>query len=96
MFNELHGTGTPEDVWDSPGGAPVECGSLLSNQLYRLSFESQIELRLRSGVEQRVAIAWQRVTTGGAACVRLARDLKEDPTELLRLDIAFRPSIVRL
>ncbi len=74
----------------------VECGSLLSNQLYRLSFESQIELRLRSGVEQRVAIAWQRVTTGGAACVRLARDLKEDPTELLRLDIAFRPSIVRL
>ena len=74
----------------------VECGSLLGNQLYRASFEAQIELRLRSGVEQRVAVAWQRVTTGGASCVRLARDLKDDSADILRLDLAFRPSVVRL
>jgi len=74
----------------------VQCGSLLNNQLYRSSFENQLELRLRSGAERRVEIAWQRVATGGAACVRLARGLKEDPTELLRLDIAFRPSVVIL
>jgi N-acetylglucosamine kinase-like BadF-type ATPase len=75
----------------------VECGSLLGNTLYRTSFEAQIELRLRSGIEQRAAIAWQRVTTGGAACIRLARDLAEPGAiELLRSEVAFRPSIVRI
>lgn len=74
----------------------VQCGSLLGNTMYRTSFEGQIELRLRSGIEQRVTISWQRVTTGGAACVRLAKDLPESPTDLLRLDIAFRPTIVVL
>ena len=57
----------------------VECGSLLGNTLYRASFEAQIELRLRSGVEQKVAISWRRVTTGGAACIRLAKDLPGVP-----------------
>jgi N-acetylglucosamine kinase-like BadF-type ATPase len=72
----------------------VQCGSLLGNQLYRSSFESQIEMRLSSGIEQRVAIDWQRVTTASAACIQLARDLAGDTTDLLRLDMSFRPSIV--
>lgn len=85
---------TMEDL--TTGLGLVECGSLLGNTLYRTSFEAQIELRLRSGVEQKVAISWQRVTTGGAACIRLAKDISESPTDLLRSDMAFRPAIVVL
>lgn len=90
----LRRTFTTDEV--TGGIGLVECGSLLGNQMYRASFEAQIELRLRSGVEQEAAIAWQRVTTGGAACIRLAKDLPELPTDLLRSDMAFRPSILVL
>jgi hypothetical protein len=34
------------------------------------------------------------VTTASAACIQLARDLAGDTTDLLRLDMSFRPSIV--
>lgn len=73
----------------------VQCGGLLGNALYRSSFEAQIELRLRSGSEQRVNITWQRVTVGSGACLQLAHDLTGSPSDLLRSDVAFRPSIVR-
>lgn len=77
------------------GVSLVEVGGLLSNELYRTSFEAQLDLRLRSGLEERAAITWRRVTTASGDCLRLARDLKEGKTDYLRLDMAFRPSVVR-
>lgn len=77
------------------GVSLVEVGGLLSNELYRASFEAQLDLRLRSGIEERAVISWRRATTASAECIRLARDLKEGKTEFLRLDLSFRPSVVR-
>jgi N-acetylglucosamine kinase-like BadF-type ATPase len=73
----------------------IEVGGLLSNELYRSSFEAQLELRLRSGLSERPAVTWNHVVTATSACVQLARDLKEENTGFLKLDLAFRPAVVR-
>lgn len=78
----------------SHGLTIVQCGSLLANDFYRSSFESQIEMRLRSG-EARVRLNWQRVITGTDAAVRLAGDLVSACDPLLGLDRAFRPVIAQ-
>lgn len=73
----------------------VQCGSLLGNSFYRKSFESRIEMRLLSGTTRRAQIEWHRVATGGDAAVQLARDVEAgSASDLLRLDLAFRPAIV--
>lgn len=77
------------------GVSLVEVGGLLSNEWYRATFEAQLDLRLRSGREERAAISWRRVTTASGECLRLARDLKDGKTDFLRLDMAFRPAVVR-
>ena len=41
----------------------IEVGGLLSNELYRSSYEGQLKLRLRTGVDERAAITWQRAVT---------------------------------
>lgn len=70
----------------------VECGSLLNNPFYRSAFESQIDMRLRSGLEKPVAISWDRALTGSGACVALARRLTEPHLDIMRLPVEFRPS----
>jgi N-acetylglucosamine kinase-like BadF-type ATPase len=74
----------------------VQCGSLLGNAFYRSAFESQIEMRLRSGVENKADISWQRIVTGASSAIRLAQDLASDSKELFKLDLRFRPAIVDL
>lgn len=73
----------------------VQCGSLIANDLYRLSFEGQLELRLLSDDRNKASFDWQRVVTAGDAAVRLAEDLASSPNALLQLDRAFRPAITR-
>jgi N-acetylglucosamine kinase-like BadF-type ATPase len=73
----------------------IEVGGLLSNELYRSSFEAQLELRLRTGLDERAVVTWQRVVTATSACTQLARDLKEGNTGFLRLPLAYRPAVVR-
>jgi N-acetylglucosamine kinase-like BadF-type ATPase len=81
---------------DLAGGiAIIEVGGLLSNELYRSSFEAQLELRLRSGLDERAVVTWNHVVTTTSACIQLARDLKEGNTEFLMLDLAFRPAVVQ-
>ncbi len=41
----------------------IEVGGLLSNELYRSSFETQLELRLRTGFDERAIVTWQRAVT---------------------------------
>ena len=73
----------------------VQCGSVLGNDLYRSSFEAQINLRLKLGEDQSAALSWQRVTTGVEAGIRLAKDLAEPSDALLRISPDFRPTIVK-
>lgn len=73
----------------------IEVGGLLFNELYRNSFEAQLELRLRAGLEERAVVNWQRAVTAASACIQLARDLKEGNTGFLKLELAFRPAVVR-
>lgn len=77
------------------GIAITEVGGLLANELYRSSFEAQLELRLRSGGDDRPVVNWQRAVTATSACVQLAKDLKEGKTEFLKLALAFRPAVVK-
>lgn len=72
----------------------VQCGSLLGNAFYRACFEAQLDMRLRSGINQGAIISWERVTTGGKSAIQLAQDIDGKASEMLRLDIAFRPAIV--
>lgn len=71
----------------------VQCGSLLANEFYRSSFESQLEMRLLSDNENKASFNWQRVITGGEAAVRLAGDLASALDRLLALGRTFRPAI---
>lgn len=73
----------------------VECGSLLNNPFYRSAFESQIEMRLRSGFDKQVVVSWDRALTGSASCVALARRLASSHIDLMRLAVEFRPSIIQ-
>jgi N-acetylglucosamine kinase-like BadF-type ATPase len=77
------------------GIAIIEVGGLLSNELYRSSFEAQLELRLRIGLDERAVVTWQRAVTATSACIQLARDVKEGNTGFLKLALAFRPAVVR-
>lgn len=79
----------------SAGLRIVQCGSLIGNELYRLSFENQLELRLLSDDRSKATFHWQRVVTASDAAVQLAMDLAASPDDLLRLDRAFRPAIAR-
>lgn len=71
----------------------VQCGSVLANEFYRLSFENQLELRLLSDSPHRARFDWKRAITAGDAAIRLAADLAASPDKLLGLDRAFRPAI---
>ncbi|WP_217922469.1 BadF/BadG/BcrA/BcrD ATPase family protein [Miltoncostaea oceani] len=71
----------------------IQCGGLLSNDFYRASFESQVEMRLLTGSERKASVRWRRVGTGGQAAVTLASDLAEGAGGFMRLDRAFRPAI---
>jgi N-acetylglucosamine kinase-like BadF-type ATPase len=73
----------------------VECGGLLSNDFYRISFEGQIEMRLLFGSSRRADIAWQRVMTGSAASLWLAATIENSTEELLKLDWRYRPAVAR-
>lgn len=73
----------------------VECGSLLNNQFYRSAFESQIEMRLRSGFDTTVAISWDRAPTGSRSCVVMAHRLNQPHLAIMRLPVEFRPSIIQ-
>lgn len=73
----------------------IEVGGLLSNELYRSSFEDQLELRLRTRFGEHAVVTWQRVVTATSACIQLARDLKDGKTDFLKLPLAFRPAVVR-
>jgi N-acetylglucosamine kinase-like BadF-type ATPase len=77
------------------GIAIVEVGGLLSNDLYRSSFEAHLELRLRAGLDERAVVTWQRAVTATSACIQLARDLKEGNKGFLKLALAFRPAVVQ-
>jgi N-acetylglucosamine kinase-like BadF-type ATPase len=77
------------------GIAIIEVGGLLSNELYRSSFEAHLELRLRTGLDERAVVTWQRAVTATSHCIQLARDLKEGNTGFLKLPLAFRPAVVR-
>lgn len=79
----------------SAGIMLVQCGSVLANAFYRSSFEAQIEMRLRSGVDQQAKLNWRRVSTGGEAALNLARSLSASSDTILKLDRAHRPAIVR-
>jgi N-acetylglucosamine kinase-like BadF-type ATPase len=73
----------------------VQCGSVLGNEFYRASFEAQLEMRLRSGVDQRAELRWRRVTTADEAAINLARSLRDSTEGMLALDLAYRPAVVR-
>jgi N-acetylglucosamine kinase-like BadF-type ATPase len=73
----------------------VQCGNLLANEFYSLSFEGQLERRLLSDSQHKARFDRQRVITGGDAAVRLAGDLVSSPDQLLELDLAFRPAIAQ-
>ncbi|MGA5541348.1 BadF/BadG/BcrA/BcrD ATPase family protein [Mycobacterium sp. NPDC051198] len=79
----------------SDGIRLVECGSLLNNVFYRSAFESQIEMRLRSGFERQVVITWDRALTGSESCVNMARRLTAPHLDIMRLPVEFRPSIIQ-
>lgn len=68
----------------------VQCGSLIANEFYRLSFERQLELRLLSQDKQKARFDWQRVATGGDA-----RRMAAGSDQLLKLDWNFRPAIAK-
>jgi N-acetylglucosamine kinase-like BadF-type ATPase len=72
----------------------VQCGSLLANPFYRSSFEGQLDMRLLSGIDHRAEIEWERMVTGGPAAVQLAKEVEAGSTEMLKLDLAFRPAVV--
>jgi N-acetylglucosamine kinase-like BadF-type ATPase len=74
----------------------VECGGVLGNDFYRTSFESQVEMRLRSGSEHRANLKWTWVGTATDAAVNLARAIQGSTDELLAVNATFRPAIVRL
>lgn len=78
----------------SQGIQLIQCGSVLGNEFYKASFESQIALRLSSGIEHRAEIKWELAETGGHAALQLAENIAEDPSELLSLSVAFRPAII--
>lgn len=73
----------------------VQVGSVIGNSFYRRSFESQLQMRLLSGTEEKASISWQTETTGAGAAVRLAGDLVSGSAELLKLSRDYRPVIVR-
>jgi N-acetylglucosamine kinase-like BadF-type ATPase len=74
----------------------LQCGSLLSeSDFYRTSFETQLELRLLSDDAGKAKIEWERATTGAQHAVALARELVDDPSKCLDLDLFFRPVIVQ-
>lgn len=73
----------------------VQCGGLLSNDFYRTAFESQVDMRLRSGVAKPGKLAWNRVTTGVAGCLKLAEKLTVGDDELVQMEYQFRPLIMR-
>lgn len=73
----------------------IQCGGLLSNEFYRVAFESQVEMRLRSGFDHPAHLSWARMNTGTAAAVNLARALDDDEHDLMRVETGFRPLIVR-
>lgn len=74
----------------------VQCGSVLSEASYRTHFEEHLNTRLPSGTQQKASITWERVTTGSAFAAQLAMDITQRASDLLQLNLAFRPAIVDL
>jgi N-acetylglucosamine kinase-like BadF-type ATPase len=75
----------------------IENGGLLSNDVYRGAFETQVQMRLLSGHPSPAEIRWERVRTGISAGLRLAQRLTdEDADELLNVDHSHRPIVIRL
>lgn len=79
----------------SGGISLVECGGLFGNDFYRSVFEAQVQLRLMTSSDDKADIKWRRVNTGSEAVMRLAETLQGSTEELIKLDMAFRPVIVR-
>lgn len=77
------------------GIAIIELGGLLQNEMYRLFFESQIDLRLRAEEGERAVIEWRRAITAAEACIQLAKDICEGDDSCLKLNLAFRPAVIR-
>jgi N-acetylglucosamine kinase-like BadF-type ATPase len=73
----------------------VQSGGLLTDEFYRNAFESQIQMRLRTGAATPTPLAWKRVATGVSACLNLAERIAEGDQELVQLDPAFRPLVMR-
>jgi N-acetylglucosamine kinase-like BadF-type ATPase len=73
----------------------VQSGGLLSNEFYRTAFESQVDMRLRSGTVKPIKLAWNRVTTGVAGSLRLAEGLTVGNDEFVHIEQQFRPLIMR-
>jgi N-acetylglucosamine kinase-like BadF-type ATPase len=73
----------------------VQCGSVLGNGFYRSTFQSQVEMRLLSGSEQKARLEWKQAATGRESAVQLAADLEDRTDALLRLSLDFRPAIFR-
>jgi N-acetylglucosamine kinase-like BadF-type ATPase len=72
----------------------VQNGSLLNNPFYQTAFESQVEMRMRSGFEKKISIKWKRTLTVDSACVDLAQQLKKPLKKIVTIATEFRPSIV--
>jgi N-acetylglucosamine kinase-like BadF-type ATPase len=77
----------------SAGLEIVECGSVLANEFYRVRFENQVEMRLRSEHDEGPNMRWRRVTTGRDASLQLAADLAESPDSLSQLGPNFSPAV---
>ena len=73
----------------------VEVGGLFVSEMYRIFFESQLDLRLRAEKGGRAVIEWRHAITAAEACIQLAKDLSDGKDDFLKLELAFRPAVVR-
>jgi N-acetylglucosamine kinase-like BadF-type ATPase len=73
----------------------VEVGGLFFSEMYRLFFQSQLDLRLKGEKGEQAVITWRRVITAAEACIQLAKDLDEGKDDFIKLDLAFRPAVIR-
>lgn len=73
----------------------VEVGGLFVSEMYRVFFESQLDLRLRAEKGERAVIEWRHAITAAESCIQLARDLSDGKDDFLKLELAFRPAVVR-
>jgi N-acetylglucosamine kinase-like BadF-type ATPase len=72
----------------------VQCGSLLNNNFYRTSFETQLEMRLLMAGDGQAKFEWDRVVTATDAALQLAADLAAGNDAHLKLERAFRPIVL--